>query len=311
MKTQDEVKDMIKQQGFIYGTALTIGNELNEIKSSNELLKEIWRIGIRAFDTSNNYANGKAEEFLGSFLSKKNRDEFIIFTKVGWPGNEYPLTRGLNNKSIMTSLNQSLNRLSLDHVDVYFAHRFDNEVPLLDIIKSFNNLIVERKINSWGISEWPIEITIETLELCRLYNLIPPVCEQFVFSYLIDDNEVSGKRHLLQQLGLVTLGYSPLAQGLLTGKYNKKNPNNSRIIKSTQIGYNKTKKMLDSNRLKLEKYTFNCKKLNLNPIQVALCWVKSKNVIPIIGLSNVSQISNITKFDNNYCTGISWNEINS
>lgn len=310
MIKQELIKEHIRKADFIFGTALTIGNELYDLNSSIELLNRVWQTGIRTYDTSNNYANGLAEKFLGVFLSEKKRDEFTIFTKVGWPGNEYPLTRGLSDHSIRSSLEQSLTRLSLSFIDVYFAHRFDNDVPLLDIIISFNKLIMEEKILSWGISEWPLNITLEALELCKLHNLIPPLCEQFVFSYLVDDNETSGKRKVLQDLGIITIGYSPLAQGLLTGKYMNTIPFSSRINKASLIGYKKTQEMLNLKHEKISKYSLDCQRLNLNPVLTALCWVKSKDVIPIIGLSNVSQISNITNFNFNFCTSINWNNFN-
>lgn len=308
METKKNIIETIKNTRFIFGTALTIGNEILDMNVSNKLLNAVWDEGVRVFDTSNNYGNGNAESYLGHFLSTKKRNDFLILSKVGWPGEESPFHKGLSNESILFSLYDSLDRLSLTYIDVYFAHRFDPTIPLIDIIISFNNLIKENRILSWGTSEWPLSALIDTIKLCEINKLIPPIAEQFVFSYLIDKNEISGKRKLLQDYGMITIGYSPLAQGLLTGKYNYGIPKNSRINKSTKIGYRKTEEMLFENKQRLSIYFKLCDNQKLDYIQTALCWVKLKNVIPIVGFSTIEQLSNIINYSSEFCKSIAWSE---
>lgn len=290
MINQKKLNSKLKQLPVIYGTALTIGTEIINKKEAWEILNTAWNLGVRVYDTSNNYGNGKAESLLGAFLNKKHREDYYVISKVGWPGKESKNCKDLSFECIYSSIKETLMRMDFQFIDIYIAHRYDEYTELEDIIKSFDNLINFGLINAWGTSEWPIDVIEKTLSLCESNGYKKPICDQFVFSRLVDKNELNGRRKILQDLGIMCMGYSPLAQGLLTLKYDNLIPKESRIGKYELIKYDKTKKMLHEYTFQLKKFQKICEKNNLKPIEEAFRWIYDRDVIPIIGASTKQQL---------------------
>ena len=131
----------LKITELIFGSALTIGTEITEVDKAQELIDEAWNMGIRCFDVSNNYGDGNAEKLVGKCLEKYHRHLYVLTTKGSWPIGESIYERGLSRKHILWAIDESLKRLNKDYVDVYFAHRYDSEVPMEEIVRTFNSLI--------------------------------------------------------------------------------------------------------------------------------------------------------------------------
>ena len=131
----------LKITELVFGSALTIGTEIMDEKASEELIDKAWELGIRTFDVSNNYGYGGAEKLVGKCLSKYSREEYVLITKGSWPIGESPYHRGLSRKHILWAFEESLKKLNKDYVDIYFAHRYDPEVPMEEIVRTFNWLI--------------------------------------------------------------------------------------------------------------------------------------------------------------------------
>lgn len=149
----------------------------------------------------------------------------MISTKIYWGATLGTNTKinsiGLNRKHIKEGINNSLKRLQLDYVDVAFCHRFDEDTPLEEVARTFTELIKEGKIHYWGTSEWTAANIFELREICAEHNLIKPIVEQPQYNILTRDNVEAGYRRLFDKYKLGTTVWSPLAGGILTGKYNK------------------------------------------------------------------------------------------
>lgn len=282
-------KSGLKLTEITFGSALTIGTEFNDKNRIQELIDTAWDLGIRSFDTSNNYGN--AEILLSKALKKYNREEYVISTKGSWPIGETPYHKGLSRKHILWAFEESLKKMELNYVDIYYAHRYDEEVPMEEIVKTFNYLINIGKIRYWATSEWPLEALIECHEVCDRYKLEKPILEQSIYSFAIQKIEKNGVKEFCDKNGVGILGFSPLAQGLLTGKYkNGKIPKDSRIAKSEKINYSKTINIYEQNRERIDKFLEICEQYNLNESSVALQWGIRKKIYPVMGASKPEQL---------------------
>lgn len=272
------------------GTALTIGTENCTQDYADSLIDIAWDMGIRSFDTSNNYGFGQAEVLLGKALKKYPRQEFVIATKGSWPIGESVYERGLSRKHIVWAFEESLKRLSIDYVDIYYAHRPDMEVPLEEVARTFNSLIASRRVRYWATSEWPVEKLIELHAVCDKLGLEKPIAEQFIYSYAIQKVEDNGVKEFCEQNGVGMLAFSPIAQGLLTGKYKNGVPDGSRISKSGKIGYNKTAAIYEQNKEIIDFFVNLCEKYGINGNAAALQWCLRKKIYPVVGASIPQQI---------------------
>ncbi len=278
----------------VFGSALTIGTENKNIDYASAMIDAAWDSGIRTFDTSNNYGMGEAERLLGMALQKYDRHEYVIFTKGSWPVGETPYDHGLSRKHILWSLEQSLDRLGLDYVDVYYAHRYDAETPMEEIVRTFNALIAEGKIRYWATSEWPVEALKECDRVCDKLLLEKPICEQFIYSYAVRKAESNGVIEYCRMTGRGMIGFSALCQGYLTGKYQNGVPIGSRIAKSEKINYYKTSNFYEQNKEKIDGFLEICNQYQIPYIAAALQWPLRLGIVPLFGASMPDQIrSNI------------------
>ena len=272
-----------------YGTALTIGVESNDQIYSDELIDEAWNLGIRSFDTSDNYGN--AEILLGKSLKRYNRQDFVLSSKGSWPIGEGPYYKGLSRKHIKYAINNSLERLGCDYIDIYYAHRYDPNVSMEEIVRVFNNLIRDGKILYWGTSEWPKEKIEECHNVCERLCLEKPIVEQFLYSYAVRKAETNGVYDFCKKNGIGTMGFSPLCQGILTGKYKNGIPNDSRIYKKEKINYFKTENFYDQNKDRIENFFNICDKYNEDYTTTAIKFCLKMGVLPVLGASKVGQLS--------------------
>ncbi len=282
---------------LIFGTALTIGTENDSQDFSDQMIQKLWQLGVNAFDVANNYGGGRAEVLLGKSLADLPRSQIVVSSKGSWQLDDGFNSTGLGRKHIFHALESSLSRLDLDYLDIYYAHRYFPNVSMRHIVSTFNQLISSGRIRFWGVSEWPLTALQECLDVCERYGMEMPVCQQNVFSMLRHPSLHNGLLDFSRANGMGFIGYSPLAQGLLTGKYKDGAFEGSRIKKAAILNYFKTSEMLKEERDKLNKLANLVDEFEIDFVSVALNWVKKQEVIPVFGASNSSQIEeNIKSF---------------
>ena len=272
------------------GSALTIGTEIMDSTYAEALVDKAWELGIRSFDVANSYGNGHAEILLGQCLKKHPREEYVLFTKGSLPIGPTPYHKGLSRQHIIWAFNNSLKRLNAEYVDVYFAHRYDPEVPMEEIVRTFNMLIMSGKALYWGVSEWPYEALDECIRTCDRLGLERPITEQFIYSFAVQKHVKSGYKNTCSQYGMGTMGFSPLCQGYLTGKYKNNIPSDSRIAKSDAIDYQKTKNFYPQNKNRIDSFLSICDKYNADYVAVAIQWCLRNDICPVFGSSKIEQI---------------------
>lgn len=206
----------LKVSAISYGNWITHGSQIEE-EAAVACVQRALDLGITTFDTADVYAGTKAEGVLGRALSGARRESVEIFTKVYWPTGKSQNNRGLSRKHILESINGSLKRLGTDYVDLYQAHRFDVETPLEETMLAFSDIIRQGKALYIGVSEWTAEQITRGAQLARELH-VPFISNQPQYSMLwrvIEQEVVPACEHE----GLSQIVWSPLAQGVLTGKY--------------------------------------------------------------------------------------------
>ncbi len=207
----------LKVSEIAYGSWLTFSNQV-DLDKAKAIIDEAFGLGINYFDCADVYAGGKAEELLGRILPGRRRADYVVATKVFWPMSEGVNDRGLSRKHVMDSIDASLERLKLRSIDIYYCHRFDPDTPLMETLEAMEDVVRAGKATYWGTSEWEADQISEAWALCESRGWHKPVVNQPYYSLLGRGVE----RRVLPtcfRLGMGTASFSPLAQGVLTGKY--------------------------------------------------------------------------------------------
>src|SRR3954452_4833132 len=280
-----------------YGNWITHGSQVEE-EQAHACVKAALDSGITTFDTADVYANTRAESVLGRALAGQRRESLEIFTKVFWPtGPGGPNDRGLGRKHIMESANASLQRLQTDYVDLYQAHRFDETVPLEETFLAFADLVRAGKVLYVGVSEWNADQIKRGAELARELK-VPFISNQPQYSMLwrVIESEVVPA---CEQEGISQIVWSPVAQGVLTGKYlpGQPLPAGSRAT-DEQGGKNFISRLLQEDVLeKVQQLKPIAEDLGLSMAQLAVAWVlRNKNVASaIIGATRPEQVAENAK----------------
>ena len=199
------------------GSWLTYGGAVEE-STARRCIERALELGVNFIDTANAYDRGRAEEVVGGALSGHPREAYVLATKVYFPMGEGPNDRGLSRKHVFEQCHQSLRRLGVDYIDLYQCHRWDEETPLEETCGIMDDLCRQGKILYWGVSEWSAEQIRDAVELCRARGWRSPSSNQPEYNALqrAIEREVAPTT---RELGLGNVVWSPLAQGILTGKY--------------------------------------------------------------------------------------------
>lgn len=207
----------LKISEIAYGNWITHGSQVQE-QAAAACVRAALDEGITTFDTADGYANGRAEEVLGRALHGVRRESIEIFTKVYWPTGDGPNDRGLSRKHITESLHASLRRLGTDYVDLYQAHRYDHETPIEETMRAFDDLVRAGKVLYVGVSEWRAEEISAALRAAGELGLDRIVSNQPQYNMIwrVIESEVIP---LSEREGIGQIVWSPIAQGVLTGKY--------------------------------------------------------------------------------------------
>lgn len=280
----------LKLTEVTFGSALTIGTQSMEQSYADALIDKAWELGVRSFDVSNNYGNGNAERLVGKALSKYPREEYVVSTKGSWPIGESMYHKGLSRKHILWAFEESLKRMGLDYVDIYYAHRYDPETPMEEIVRTFNSLIASGKVRYWATSEWPVEALKECHLVCDKLGLEKPIIEQCIYSYAVRKTETNGVKDFCNENHVGMLGFSPLCQGLLTGKYKDGIPADSRVAKKDALNYDKTMNFYAQNKERIDFFLQTCEAFGVRPVDAAIMWGIRRGIYPVLGASKPEQL---------------------
>lgn len=205
------------------GSWVTRLDDADRTRVAQEVAQQAFDNGVNFFDCADAYNGGESERFLGRILSQFPREEYVVSSKVFFPVGEGPNDRGLSRKHIISQIDKSLKNLQVDYLDLYFCHRPDPETPLEETLQVMSDLVASGKVLYWGVSEWtPVQIT-KALGLIREMGLRPLSVIQPEYNMVdryIEDELVD----ICHENGIGITPFSPLAQGLLTGKYRKGQP---------------------------------------------------------------------------------------
>ncbi len=287
-------KSGLKISALSFGAWITFGDQVGE-DVAYQCMKEAYDAGVNFFDNAEAYSGGKAEIMMGNILKRTGwkRSDLIISTKIYW-GGEGPNDRGLSMKHIIEGTNNSLKRLQLDYVDLIFCHRPDIHTPIEETVRAMNIIINQGKAFYWGTSEWSALQIMEAYHLARREHLIPPTIEQPEYNMFKREKVEKDFKMLYEEMGLGTTTWSPLASGLLTGKYINGIPKDARLSLSN---YEWLKNRLLSNEgkdkiEKVKKLEPLAKELNITLPVMAIAWcLKNNNVSSVItGASKPEQV---------------------
>ncbi|MBT8039343.1 MAG: aldo/keto reductase family protein [Xanthomonadales bacterium] len=281
----------IKLSEIGLGGWLTFG-KTTDGNTGRGIIEAAFESGVNFFDTANVYAQGACETMWGQLLAPYERSSFVLASKVYFPMGEGPNDRGLSRKHIMEQCEASLKRLNVDYLDLYQCHRHDDGTPLGETVRAMDDLVHQGKILYWGFSCWPAAKIRETVNLCgsRLYA---PVSSQPHYSLLMRDIE----REVLptcRENGIGQVVFSPLEQGILTGKYRpgEPHPAGSRASDDRQNQFIKDLVSDDEKLEHVQRLGQMAKDAGLTMSQLALAWLLHQNGVTscITGASGPEQI---------------------
>lgn len=278
-----------------FGSWVTFGKQIDD-NHSERLMSVAYDNGINFFDNAEVYAHGESEKMMGRVLKNTgwDRSSYVISSKVffGWRGEaNKPNQKGLSRKHIVEACHEALERLRLDYLDLFYCHRPDPEVPIEEIVWTMNHLIQQGKILYWGTSEWSAAEIMEAHLWAQRYHLIGPSVEQPQYNLFVRRKMEVDYDPIFKNIGMGTTIWSPLASGLLTGKYNDGIPENSRLslegfewLKDSTLSTDKI------NRVK--ELQIIAQDLGTSTATLAIAWcLKNPNVTSaILGATKESQL---------------------
>ena len=284
----------LKVSALSIGSWVTYGNQLGT-DVARECMAAAFDAGVNFFDNAEVYAKGEAEVIMGEALKRLGwrRSCYLVSTKLYWGLHDGPNEKNtLNRKYLMQAIDGALSRLKLDHVDLVFCHRADPDTPIEETVRAMHDMIVAGKALYWGTSEWSAAEIMAAWQIAERHHLHAPVMEQPQYNLLHRDRVESEYARLYADIGLGTTTWSPLASGLLTGKYNDGVPADSR---ATLKGYEwLAERLTDPAKIAVaRRLTPLAAELGCTLAQLALAWcLKNPNVSTVItGASRASQVA--------------------
>lgn len=276
------------------GSWVTFNNQV-DVELAQQCMRAAFDAGVNFFDNAEVYAAGQSEAIMGEVLAKEGwpRDELVLSTKIFW-GGEGPNQRGLSRKHILEGTDAALDRLRVDYVDLIFCHRPDLYTPIEETVRAMSHVVNQGKALYWGTSEWSAEQIMDAYRIARQEHLVPPTMEQPQYHMFHRERVEKEYAPLYEKIGLGTTIWSPLAGGLLTGKYNDGIPKGTR---ATLPAFAWLRPMFESEEAKdridkVKKLAPIASELGCSMAQLALAWAaKNPNVSTVItGASRVAQV---------------------
>lgn len=279
-----------------FGSWITFGTQIGQ-DLATELMTYAYDHGVNFFDNAEVYAEGKSEELMGAILKERgwSRDSFLVSSKAFFGikalKDSKPTQKGNTRKHLTEACHQALKRLQVDYLDLYYCHRPDKNTPMEETVWTMHNLIQQGKVLYWGTSEWSAQEIMEAHMVARQYNLIPPTMEQPQYNMLVRNKVEVEFSQIYKTVGLGTTIWSPLASGILTGKYNNGVPADARLSLA-ELGWLAKKNLQEEYFAKVRELTGLAEELGMSMAQLAVAWtLKNPNVsTTILGASKVYQL---------------------
>lgn len=278
-----------------FGSWVSFSKQIND-KAADELMGVAYDNGINFFDNAEVYALGESEKMMGRVLKKKNwdRSSYTVSSKAfwGWRGKENkPNQTGCNRKHLMEACNEALQRLQVDYLDMYFCHRPDKNTPVEETVWAMNHLIQQGKLLYWGTSEWSGVEIMEAHKVAQQYHLIGPTMEQPQYNLFERSKMENEFLQLFKTVGMGTTIWSPLASGLLSGKYNDGIPKDSRFA-LTGFDWLKERWVVGDKLKQVKKLSELAAKLDVTTAALSIAWcIKNPNVsTAIMGATKKRQL---------------------
>lgn len=297
MKYRNVGKSGLKVSEIAVGSWMTdlAGSEKAAVAEAT--IRQAYEQGVNFFDCADAYSGGEAEKFLGHVLKDYPRSSYVVSSKVFFPTGRGANDRGLSRKHIFENIDRTLKNMQLDYIDMYFCHRFDTQTPMEETLRALSDLVAQGKILYYGVSEeWGAARLAEAQRIIDRYNLYPLTVVQPQY-HMMDRYIEHEIMEICEKCGMGITPFSPLAQGLLTGKYKKGEayPENSRATHQADKQINRL--LTDENLDKVEKLGKIAVDLGTNMSVLALAWILRKPVISsvITGASRPEQLSNNLK----------------
>lgn len=277
------------------GAWLTYGSDAVEFETAKDCIRVAIENGINFIDVADAYARGDAEKVVGQIIKDYDRTKLVISTKAYWPMSDDINDRGLSRKHIMESVEKSLKRFDMDYVDIFFCHRYDEHTMTDETVRAIEDLIRQGKILYWGTSMWEAYQIQEAIDAADKYNAYRPVVEQPLYN-MLDRHIVEGDlEEKLDQTGIGLVVFSPLAQGVLTGKYNDGVPDDSRGARQGE-----SERFSEDRIQKARQLTEVAQEYGYEPSALALAWaLHHPNVDSVItGATKIKHVeSNLKALD--------------
>ena len=267
----------------------TYGGSIKDDQAIKSIIYAAFEAGVNFFDCADIYAKGESERAMGRVLRDFPRHELVITSKVFWPMSDDVNDRGLSRKHIMESIDKTLRRMELDYLDIYFCHRFDPETPVEETAQAMSDLVRAGKILYWGTSEWTGEQLRQVSQYCDSRFIYRPQVEQPQYSLLAREKFERDVAPTTASLGMGTVVWSPLASGVLTGKYDRGVPPGSRL---EQIEWLRDGLLTEAKLSPVRAFAAKAAAWNVSRTKLALAWAMSHSAVSsvILGATSVEQL---------------------
>jgi voltage-dependent potassium channel beta subunit len=272
----------LKVSALSLGSWLTFGKQISD-ETAEELMVTAYDLGINFFDNAEIYARGQSEIVMGNILKKLEwrRDTYLVSSKVFWGGDK-PNQTGLSRKHVFEACHAALKRFQLEYLDLYFCHRPDPETPIEETVWVMNDLIRQGKILYWGTSEWSAQEITEAHAVARREHLIPPTMEQPQYNLFHRRRFELEYSRVFSELGYGSTIWSPLASGILSGKYNNGFPDDTRLGMQG-LDWLREKVHTDENLNKTRALSYLADEMGISLPCLAIAWcLKNPNVSTVI-----------------------------
>jgi voltage-dependent potassium channel beta subunit len=287
-------KSGLKVSALSFGSWVTFSNQLDD-RAARAVMRIAYDAGVNFFDNAEAYANGESERIMGRALRELGwpRDTYCVSSKVYW-GGKLPTQRGLSRKHVFDACHAALERLQVDYLDMFFCHRPDAETPIEETARAMGDLVAQGKVLYWGTSEWSAGEIAEAHGVARELGFAPPSMEQPQYNMLERDRVEREYHRLYESIGLGTTIWSPLASGVLTGKYSGGIPKGSRLS-LPDYAWLKERLETDEGRAKVEKASAVAglaSELGTTPARLAIAWclLNPRVSTVILGASKPTQL---------------------
>jgi len=273
------------------GAWTTYGGSVQDKALIRDIIAKAFESGVNFFDNADAYARGQGEAFLGEIFEELAipRHHLVLSTKVYWPMSDVITDRGLSRKHVLESIDLSLERMRTDYVDIYFAHRYDTETPLEEIVEAFSDVVRSGRAHYWGTSEWSAAQIAEAHTYARAHGLVAPVTEQPQYSMLYRERVEGQILPVTEPKGIGLVVWSPLAMGMLTGKYDDGVPSGSRFAENDNF---RATFLNPENVAKVKALRAVADDLGCSRAQLALAWTLRQSGVSsvITGATRVEQL---------------------